>query len=617
MVNVSVGNGLGMLKRLVVTVALLAFSMPMGIAVAATTATVLVTSNPTTVFGEQFLLTATVTTAGGGATGTVTFTDATNNVVLGSGPVDATGQASVVVPNLAVGSYYLMAEFLGPGDLEASVSPFVFQVVAKSPTTTTFTAKVDLSDPCRTGQRVIFQSAVSAASPGNGTPTGSVEFQTSGHRLFTSKLVNGTVTIATDNLGEGLHTLTAVYRGDSKFEQSVSDPVLYNITNGPRSQVNTYKPGVQDRSSAAALTGGGFVVTWQSKDQDSSLNGIYGQRYDASGNPAGSEFRVNTYTPGNQLDPSVAGLLDGGFVVTWASPAPNRSGYNIFGQRYDAAGQRINGQFRINTTITADDRSLPSVAALPNGGFVVVWLWFDFGDFRVMSRQFGANGAPTSIEKTVAVSNQAGEPSGAKVASLTDGGFVVAWVSTEPPVQTRIYAQRYNPAGSPVGNKIIVAAVIWTTTLSSPDVAALKYGGFVVTWNNRHGLPTGNPHTFGQRYTAAGLRAGSAFHVNTSGGSYHPVMEALADGGFVVLWKAINFQTDPACQRQGIFGQRYDSLARRRGAEFIVTGPRNFSAEAPSIAGLNNGGYVATWTNAETPYFPNSYDGIFRRQYAN
>jgi|GEM_PF-7074778 len=35
--------------------------------------------------------------------------------------------------------------------------------------------------------------------------------------------------------------------------------------------------------------------------------------------PVGGEFRVNTYTTGDQDSPTITALSDGGFVVSWMS----------------------------------------------------------------------------------------------------------------------------------------------------------------------------------------------------------------------------------------------------------------------------------------------------------
>ena len=65
--------------------------------------------------------------------------------------------------------------------------------------------------------------------------------------------------------------------------------------------------------------------------------GIYQQRYDADGNKVGVELRVNGVTTGAQLDPDVTALDDGGgWVVSWTS---DQSGTpEIYQRRYTPTG---------------------------------------------------------------------------------------------------------------------------------------------------------------------------------------------------------------------------------------------------------------------------------------
>ena len=121
----------------------------------------------------------------------------------------------------------------------------------------------------------------------------------------------------------------------------------------------------------AGLAGGGFVVTWLDSSQDGSGWGVFGQAYDAGGAAQGGEFQINTYTAGVQWDASVAALAGGGFVVTWRSDHQDGSSINVYGQAYDASGSAQGGEFLVNTyTAGGGD---PSVAGLPDGGFVVTW----------------------------------------------------------------------------------------------------------------------------------------------------------------------------------------------------------------------------------------------------
>lgn len=101
---------------------------------------------------------------------------------------------------------------------------------------------------------------------------------------------------------------------------------------GGEFQVNTYTPNSQNNPKVTGLEGGGFLVTWSSTDQDGSSSGVYGQVYDSAGNRFGEEFRVNTYTTGHQSGGETATLSGGGFVITWRSENQDDSRSGIYGQ---------------------------------------------------------------------------------------------------------------------------------------------------------------------------------------------------------------------------------------------------------------------------------------------
>jgi hypothetical protein len=141
---------------------------------------------------------------------------------------------------------------------------------------------------------------------------------------------------------------------------------------GSEFKVNTFTLDGQISPSAAGLSGGGFVVTWASYDQDGSDWGVYGQVFGSTGNKVGNEFKVNTYTRNDQWFHSVAGLSEGGFVVTWGSDGQDGSNYGAYGQVFDSAGNKVGSEFRLNT-YTTNDQGDTSGAGLSGGGFVVTW----------------------------------------------------------------------------------------------------------------------------------------------------------------------------------------------------------------------------------------------------
>jgi hypothetical protein len=141
---------------------------------------------------------------------------------------------------------------------------------------------------------------------------------------------------------------------------------------GPEFRVNTHTTESQRLPAVTTDSSGSFVVVWHSLSQDGSLYGVFAQRYASTGAPLGPEFRVNTYTTSQQGDPAVASDPSGNFVVVWTGITQTDSGYGVFGQRYASTGAALGPEFRVNT-YTTGEQVIPAVAADSSGNFVVVW----------------------------------------------------------------------------------------------------------------------------------------------------------------------------------------------------------------------------------------------------
>ncbi len=137
-------------------------------------------------------------------------------------------------------------------------------------------------------------------------------------------------------------------------------------------QVNTGTANTQSEGTLATLSDGGFVSIYTSDGQDGDGDGVFGQRFDANGNAVGTEFQVNTTTANAQNDASVTALADGGFVVAYTSQNQDGDAGGVFTQRFDAAGAKVGGEVQVNTT-TALDQNQASVTALADGGYVVTF----------------------------------------------------------------------------------------------------------------------------------------------------------------------------------------------------------------------------------------------------
>lgn len=97
--------------------------------------------------------------------------------------------------------------------------------------------------------------------------------------------------------------------------------------------VNSYLYGDQYAPRISAL-GLDYLIVWTSLGQDGSREGVYGQFVHADGSLVGGEFRVNTTTIGQQMQPAVAADGVGQFLVLWTSFTGYPNTFDLFAQRY-------------------------------------------------------------------------------------------------------------------------------------------------------------------------------------------------------------------------------------------------------------------------------------------
>lgn len=205
---------------------------------------------------------------------------------------------------------------------------------------------------------------------------------------------------------------------------------------GGEFQVNTTTTGNQQLPAVALNIVDNFVVSWLSDAV--SFNGVGGQRYDAAGDLMGEEFQVNNSPATHIVRPMVAMDDDSSFVVVWAegSSGSDPDG-GIQGQRYNAAGQPQGSQFQVNSYIS-DQQSLPSLAMDENGNFLVTWSSLgsagsDQDGSSIQGQAYAADGSVVGSEFQV---NQytSGDQRASEVAMDRGGNFIIVWTSeTFPP----------------------------------------------------------------------------------------------------------------------------------------------------------------------------------------
>ncbi len=359
-------------------------------------------------------------------------------------------------------------------------------------------------------------------------------------------------------------------------------------------QINTYTQGLQGSPSVTDLTDGGYVVIWQSNSQDGSREGVYAQRYDADGERVGSETQVNTYTDGSQSLPIVTGLVDGGYVVTWTSYRQDGNLGGVYAQRYDVEGESVGNETQISTSTTGG-RAQPSITGLTDGGYVVSWTAYkQDGNDGIYAQRFDVEGERVGQEtqiNTETLFNIRDFHVNHDVTGLTDGGFVLMWMSRDSENQTSIHAQRFDAEGESVGSETQVNTYRGPVTDSS--VTELIDGGFVMTWTSK-GQDGDSYGIYAQRYDVDGAKVGSETQINTytDDPQVNPSITGLTDGGYVVTWQSYG---QDLVGNYSIYAQRFDAHDVSVGSETRINTYKWGDQGHPSVTGLPDGGYVVTW----------------------
>lgn len=187
---------------------------------------------------------------------------------------------------------------------------------------------------------------------------------------------------------------------------------------GDELSIGTFSKGNQSDSAIASDASGNHVIVWESPGQDGSGLSIYGRLFDANGVPLvanPNEFQINTTTNGDQLNPAVAMLPTGEFVVVWEGNGPG-DGAGVFAQRFNADGSLLGSEIRINDTISGTQAN-PTVAVnQTDGSFVVAW----YGNGSdadgiadsngIYARRFDSNGDPIGLVDEVQLVEFLGPP---------------------------------------------------------------------------------------------------------------------------------------------------------------------------------------------------------------
>ncbi len=270
--------------------------------------------------------------------------------------------------------------------------------------------------------------------------------------------------------------------------------------------------GWQRWPSVAMDGSGNFVITWV--DERSGYRDIYAQRYDSSGSPVGLNFKVNDDTgAASQLYPAVISDDAGNFVITWQDYRNGNYNYDIYAQRYDSSGAPLDSNFRVNDDTGPNIQAYPAIAIDGFGDFVITWHDYRHGSMyvHIYAQRYESSGTP--LGSNFKVSEDVGNVAQVYPAVATDdsGNFIITWENTRNGWDNYdIYAQRYDSSGAPLGSNFRVNDDTGITEQKGSAVASDSSGNFVITWKDER---NSNSDIYAQRYNSDGSSEGSNYLV--------------------------------------------------------------------------------------------------------
>jgi hypothetical protein len=318
---------------------------------------------------------------------------------------------------------------------------------------------------------------------------------------------------------------------------------------------NSKTGGEQGEPAIAMRPDGSALIVWQTAllGKKGTAYQIYARSISASGTPLGKDIKVSAERVRNLTSPAVAALADGGYIVVWSNHGGDGSLQAIFAQRFSGDGKKVGKEFRVNEW-TANNQRSPAVAALADGGFLVGWvseLQRGLTSVDVFARRYTSAGVAVASEFAVNVttSNACANP---VIVGTPEGGFAVAWSQKD--------------------DSLLSASV-------ARDVRAV--------------LSQNSWDVFCRIFDSAGTAVTAPFRVNSRayGDQFAPRI-AVLNGNFVTTWTSLGQDGS----REGIYGQAFAPNGDFQGAEFQINDTTISRQIHPAIAAAGNQ-FVVTWTS--------------------
>lgn len=284
---------------------------------------------------------------------------------------------------------------------------------------------------------------------------------------------------------------------------------------------------------------------------------------------------------------NMAALPGGGFVVVWSERVG--SDQNIYHQIFGPDGQPVGEKVHSNADMPNGHAQRPDVESDGKGGFYIVWddMHYQNGDANTRSirlQHYGADGQPTGDSERI--SDSIGADSNAGIAVSRDGTRVnLSWddnLGNENNNSDGIYGVEIG--GAPGYYRADKGD--HSEFHSDPDVAYSTGTTFMTVWNEFISNAEG--------YAVYGsINGGAEFKINTMAHTHWNTIQkvvGLRDGNFLVVWTDNGFDGN-----DDVNGQLISSTGEKIGEEFRISDATSNYINRITASETIDGRVIVTW----------------------
>lgn len=330
-------------------------------------------------------------------------------------------------------------------------------------------------------------------------------------------------------------------------------------------RASTFDFSAQEEPALAVSPDGGLTVVWSSRRQQGGRYGVYMQRFDPEGVAVGEETPLNIWTASHVSAPAVDATAEGGVWAAWQSSGQDGSGHAIIARRFDAEG-RGGSEILVNEW-TKGEQTEPVLTALADGGAAIAWITGRPGEpAHVALRFFDADGHARSAE--VRIDPEPGVRTATpSLAADREGGVAVAYAAIDDAsgAVLGVRLARFGADGSALGEPVRVSPPEAATPVE-PSVAPVE-GGFVVAWHDVLDPALGYD-VLAARVDDGGRVVTGPVRVNTELPGRQNAA-AVASGPDGVVTVAFNSADGSGL---GVFARDFDAGLRPRTGQYRLTG---------------------------------------------